>query len=276
VVRAPAASGSARQPEPKPGADQAFPAVKARAMIACAVVALALTVGGGGKSSASSSSSSAPAAACEATHPGADPIALYGNEIHFRVLRNGSPVGFHRVRFSRQGPDLIAQTKFQIAVDLLFINAYRYEYTSTALWRHGCLISIAAETNDNGTVTRVEAVAEDGGMRISGPSGTAMAARRHFPTEHWHSGVLASDRVLNTITGELSAVDILDRGKETVTVNGFSTTARRYAYTGQLRNEVWYDDIGRWVKMRFTAKDGSTIEYVWERCRSDSLADRNQ
>ena len=43
--------------------------------------------------------------------------------------------------------------------------------------------------------------------------------------------------------------------------------ATRYAYTGDLDNEVWYDDVGRWVKMRFKGRDGSTIDYVCRRCQ---------
>ena len=43
--------------------------------------------------------------------------------------------------------------------------------------------------------------------------------------------------------------------------------ATRFAYSGDLQNEVWYDDAGRWVKMRFKGRDGSTIEYVCRRCQ---------
>lgn len=94
-----------------------------------------------------------------------------------------------------------------------------------------------------------------------------------FPTDHWHSGVLQSDRVLNTITGRVARVDIADMGEAQVVVNDAPESARRYVYSGDLQTEVWYDREGRWVKMRFRADDGSTIEYVCRKCRRASPRD---
>jgi hypothetical protein len=47
--------------------------------------------------------------------------------------------------------------------------------------------------------------------------------------------------------------------------------ATRYAYHGDLETEVWYDDFGRWVKMRFAGRDGSTIEYVCTLCQGGTV-----
>ena len=47
--------------------------------------------------------------------------------------------------------------------------------------------------------------------------------------------------------------------------------ATHHAYTGDLSTEVWYDDAGRWVKMRFEAQDGSTIDYVCRRCQGGPI-----
>ena len=43
--------------------------------------------------------------------------------------------------------------------------------------------------------------------------------------------------------------------------------ATRYAYSGELQTEVWYDECGRWVKMRFAGRDGSIIDYVCRQCQ---------
>ena len=50
-------------------------------------------------------------------------------------------------------------------------------------------------------------------------------------------------------------------------VVGREIDATLYRYTGDLDTEVWYDDEGRWVRMRFKAKDGSVITYQCEVCR---------
>jgi hypothetical protein len=43
-----------------------------------------------------------------------------------------------------------------------------------------------------------------------------------------------------------------------------------------LNTEVWYDDLGRWVKMRFNGPDGSAIEYVCRRCQGSDAKKAQQ
>jgi len=196
-----------------------------------------------------------------------DPLNLYGNQLVFRVLRDGDEVGFHRVVFRSTEDSLIADSEFSLEVKVFLFTAYQYRYTSTDVWRHGCLDSVHATVDENGSQTFVRADAEARRLIIFGPSGMRKADAGIFPTNHWHAGVIGAERVLNTITGKVDDVRIVDDGVDWVMVNGKSSPARRYHYTGDLRNTVWYDDDGRWVKMRFTAEDGSTIEYVCAQCR---------
>ena len=204
---------------------------------------------------------------CQSGNTWRDPLDLYGNELSFDVFRNGDEVGFHRVSFRPAGDSLIVKSEFSVEVQVLFFTAYRYRYTSTDVWRHGCLVSLEAEVEDNGTPSVVRAKAENSRLTIVGPSGVAMTDAGMFPTNHWHAGVLGAERVLNTITGTVADVRIVDDGVDWVMVNDETHPVRRYHYTGDLRNTVWYDGDGRWVKMRFTAEDGSTIEYVCAQCR---------
>ncbi|TVR96742.1 MAG: hypothetical protein EA406_11340 [Rhodospirillales bacterium] len=196
-----------------------------------------------------------------------DPIALYGEELRFRVLREGSPVGVHRVRFQRQGDRVIADTRFDLEVRVLFFTAYRFQYQSRDVWQDGCLVSLTAKTDDNGAVSAVAAERRNGRLHVEGPGGRFTTEPGIFPTTHWNAEVVGSDRVLNTINGRIAEVDIRPMGRSRVTLSGTSADARHYRYTGDLQTEVWYDSDGRWVKMRFQAKDGSTIEYQCESCR---------
>jgi hypothetical protein len=202
-----------------------------------------------------------------------DPFRLYGNEMRFTVLRNGDPVGLHRVTFERSGSNLIVRTAFDVRVRLLGINVYSYRYEADDVWRDGCLVSLRATTNDDGTRSGVEATRDGERLRIIGPHGTTSAPVSIFPTHHWHPGVIGSTQVVNTITGKVDQVVMLDHGPQPVSVGrSLTVTARKYAYTGDLTNEAWYDDAGRWVKMRFTAKDGSQIEYRCEACGAEHTA----
>ena len=55
-------------------------------------------------------------------------------------------------------------------------------------------------------------------------------------------------------------------GEEIVRTDQTIIPSRKYVYNGDIEATVWYDQAGRWVKMKFSAKDGSTIEYDCVEC----------
>ena len=108
-------------------------------------------------------------------------------------------------------------------------------------------------------------------LRIENTTEFFTASVPLFPTNHWNPEVLRQTRVLNTLTGRINRVRIEPQAQETVATEHGDVPATRYAYTGELETEVWYDDAGRWVKMRFKGRDGSTIEYVCRRCQGGTV-----
>lgn len=196
----------------------------------------------------------------------ADPLRLYGNEIRFDVLRNGDKVGYHLVQFHHTADGLRVESRAEIAVKLWFVSAYSFRYQSIEQWRGGILSSFHSSTNDNGEFTRVEARRLGGKLEVrTGDSGW-QAVDVVPPTTHWNMAQIKAPAVLNTLTGNLNRVAVADAGLETVTLADGPRQARRFVYSGDLTVEAWYDAAGRWVKLRFPAEDGSTIEYVCRRC----------
>ena len=202
-----------------------------------------------------------------ATSPFFNPRVLYGGDILFDVFRAGDKVGFHRVAFKADGLRLTVRSSFQLKIDFLFLTAFRFHYQSTAEWRGGILDKLDARVDDDGDQSRILATRAESTMRINHAGGRFETAAPLFPTNHWNPRVLGERRVLNTLNGYVNEVRIVPRGRETVPTERGLVPATRYAYTGDLDNEVWYDDVGRWVKMRFKGRDGSTIDYVCRRCQ---------
>ena len=199
--------------------------------------------------------------------PANDPLSLYGEEIHFDVYREGKKVGFHRVRFSGGGRDVAVHSDFRLQIDVLFLTVFRYAYLSEGRWRQGRLDRLNVTLDDDGKRSAIDAVRVGDRLKVEYDGGTYTAALPIFPTNHWNAGVLAQDRVLNTLTGRLNNVRIEPAGRETVATERGDIVATRFVYSGDLATEVWYDDIGRWVKMRFNGRDGSPIEYACRRCQ---------
>lgn len=197
----------------------------------------------------------------------------YTGDLSFDILRNDKPVGNHSVTFEPNGDTMTVRTKSKIEIDFLVFTAYRFTYTSESRWIGDEMVSLKARTDDDGEVTTVDATKDGGTLRVSGSAGDFDAASPIFPTDHWHKGVIGSTEVLNTITGRIADVKIVDKGWSRLELPDGPVTARHYAYTGDLLTEVWYDGRGRWVAMRFKARDGSTIRYVCGNCgQSPSLS----
>lgn len=197
---------------------------------------------------------------------GQDPVAAYGDKIVFDVFRDGSQVGTHEVNFRRDGEDIIAETRFEVSIKVLIIPVYSYLYTSTERWREGKLVTLNASTDDNGDVSTLSVKRENGTLQLTGTGGEYTAADGLYPTTHWNSGVIGSTQVINTITGKINNVELQRRDTVPVATKHGDILATHHAYLGDLTTEVWYDDDGKWVKMRFPGKDGVMIEYKCRVC----------
>jgi hypothetical protein len=195
-----------------------------------------------------------------------DPFELYGDEMQFDVLRDGDPIGSYLVFFRKQGDALQVETRASIQVEVLFASAYRLRYQSLETWRDGALASLTASTNDDGEFSHMEAVRDGASLDVSGMEGKWDAPSTMLPTSHWNMAQIAADTLINTVSGTPNHISVVEAGIETVPMGDATQPARRFIYSGDLDMEAWYDDQGRWVKLRFAAEDGSTIEYICRRC----------
>lgn len=200
-------------------------------------------------------------------HAGADPLDLYGEEVRFDIVRKGRTVGSHVVSFRRAGEAIETRSEVRIAIDVLIFKAFRYRYDSDARWEDGQLSQLTVDVDDNGKRTQLTAAVEGDALSGTLNSAAFTAAAPLYPTEHWNPGVLPQRRVLNTLTGKVNNVIIEPGAREYVATERGQVPATYYRYTGDLLAELWYDDDGRWVKMRFKGRDGSMIEYVCRRCQ---------
>lgn len=195
-----------------------------------------------------------------------DPISLYGDEIRFDVLRDGEPIGNYLVRFKRNGRELQVESRASIDVELFFLSAYRLRHQALETWQDGVFTGLDASTNKDGDFSHVEAVRDGPFMEVTGVDGAWDADGNVMPATHWNMAQIVSPVLIHTISGKPTHVSVIEAGIENVSVGDVARPARRFVYSGDEDMETWYDDAGRWVKLRFPAKDGSTIEYVCRKC----------
>lgn len=189
--------------------------------------------------------------------------------IDFNVFRQGDiPMGYHRLRFSRDGDDLIMEKEIRLEVSLAFITAYRYQHTNREVWRDGRLIAIDTRTNDDGDRYEVAARATGGGLEVeSSANGRFMAPADIITTSYWNHAITAATQLLDTQRGLIMDVAMEDLGPNPPP-GGMPVPARHHRINilsnrpgSTDRIDLWYDEAQTWVGLAFEAK-GQKIHYA--------------
>lgn len=181
--------------------------------------------------------------------------------IAFTVLRDGTPIGTHRVTFARQGADTIAQVQIDLRVRFAGIAVYRYTHTSRETWRDGRLVALEARTDDNGARTTVTAQAAANGVAVEGPSGRFIAPADIVPTSYWRRDTVQRRQLLDTHYGRIAEISAGPPVNETKMVGARALPVRYWNLTGDLELAIAYSDQGVWSSMRFRLR-GSDFVYL--------------
>jgi hypothetical protein len=197
----------------------------------------------------------APAGADEGWHSGQPPA----ERLDYAVTREGSPVGLQTVEFLHEGEGLVVRTHIEIDVRFLSISLYRFRHDAEERWADGRLAAFSSSTDDDGKQREVALVAKDGRLMGRYNDNPVDLPGDLVPASLWHPATLTATVLLDPIRGRTRDVSVADQGMEEVTAAGGEIEARHYAMTGQITRDLWYDDEGKLVLVRFPAKDGSEI-----------------
>ncbi len=184
------------------------------------------------------------------------------NRLEFRILRKGSLIGTHALRFTGAGRDLTVEVTADIAIGLGPIAFFRYRHRATERWQDGRVVSVDAETNDNGTIERMTARRDGASLVAEGSKAPRYTAPPNAsPATHWNRRMLEGP-LINTQDGQLMrpSVTVVGSG-EVPTAEGGKLRADHVTLRGDADLDTWYDATPTWVGLRFTAKDGSVVEY---------------
>jgi hypothetical protein len=200
------------------------------------------------------------------------PFFAYGETIEFDVLRDGDVVGKHITQFEENNDMLMVSSRMNLDIFLFFLPVYSFNYQANEEWHNDRLISLDVKVVDGGDIMDFRAERHKGALNVMHDEHPYTIEGHILLTSHWNEKVVSDTRVLNTLTGKINHVAITPIGHEEIEVVGGKLDAKRYDYSGDLIDtSVWYDNTGRWVKLRFKGSDGSQIEY---RCRNCLTGDK--
>jgi Domain of unknown function (DUF6134) len=183
------------------------------------------------------------------------------SDLYFEARRNDSPIGHHAVRFSEDDGRLIVDIEISLTVTFAFIPVYRYRHQNREVWAGDQLVRLDSKTDDDGTRSWVSVRADGDHLLVDGSAGHSEMPRATIPSSYWHEGTVTQEAWLDTQAGRLVRSKVEAMPAEPILAAGRTVQAKRYRLVGAITCDLWYHE-GRWSKLRFVAKDGSTIEYV--------------
>lgn len=189
-------------------------------------------------------------------HASSDPTTL-----NYTVTRNGEQIGTNTVRLDHDEQGTTVQVDIHVQVGFAFVTLYKFDQTETERWVDGRLVVMNATTDDNGTVHRTSATAQNGMIVARSDGKTTQLAPTTIPLNLWDRSIVSQNAALDAQSGNLESIKVTDRGEEDLVVQGRARRAHHYQIVTTYPQDVWYDDSGELVQVELKGSDGSTIRY---------------
>jgi hypothetical protein len=174
-------------------------------------------------------------------------------DIAFRIMRQGSQVGTHSVRFRDEGDLLRARTEMRIRVTLAGFTVFRFTQDTDEAWRGDRLVSLESRADRNGTPGACSATGEMNGLRLRGTAGEALLPPNAAPLTWWRAATLLRDTPLFDVREGRAVAPRLERTPQ--------AGGQRIKLIGGEGADVAYDARGNWTFFATTGEDGSSVTY---------------
>ncbi|HET6378650.1 MAG TPA: DUF6134 family protein [Methylocella sp.] len=180
----------------------------------------------------------------------------------FDIIRGNDKIGTDIVDIERHNDTIKVKIKTDLSVKIMFIEAYRYEYSCNEVWKNGQLVAFKSQTNDNGTKHSVEVKAANDKLSMDADGKHSELPRTAAPASIWNKQLIRQSEAFEPDTGRRLSMQVTDLGTETITVQGVTRQAQHYKIAdtlkGEFARELWFDgDV--LVRTKIIGSDNSVI-----------------
>ncbi len=181
--------------------------------------------------------------------------------LNFAVMRNGEQIGTSTIRLHRDGQRTVAELVTQVQVKIASITVYRLDQRETEHWIDGKLVAMNSVTDDNGTLHKVSATKRGNTLSVNANGKISEIDSAVIPASLWNASLVRTTMALNSRDGSVMPISVIDHGKKQLVLHGRATTAHHYSIKTDFRQDVWYDEQHRLVRVELRGSDGSKIQY---------------
>lgn len=193
-------------------------------------------------------------------------VALPGlppsDALRFCLIREGSMIGVHELRFDRRPDGVAIAIDVDIAVRFGPIVLYRYKLTGSETWQGGECVAASSRTNDDGKQLSMQARRDSRGLAVEGTGAQPyVAPAGALVASHWNPAELRGPWI-NLQDGALLHPRVAALGPDPVLLaNGSRVPATCFSITGPARMRLWYTPASIWTGLLFHASDNSLVRY---------------
>ncbi|MEG3619577.1 DUF6134 family protein [Magnetovibrio sp. PR-2] len=185
--------------------------------------------------------------------------------LNYAISRDGEIIGSHRVTVSQIKHQIRVDVHTEIKIEGFFTTKYAFDHSAQETWAGGVLYEMTAITESDGKTVSVQAYEQNGRLIVDSLD-VGMDRRQILPlglqpSSLWNADTVNQTQLLNAHNGKVLSIKVEDLGPKTVTVQGIETPVHHYALSGELTRELWYDENGRLVRLKFP--DNSTIPVTY-------------
>lgn len=185
-------------------------------------------------------------------------------KLSFDVFLDDREIGFQNftVTPTSLGKRVETQAKFEVKV--LRFTAFAYDHRNTEVWRDGCLKTIEARTDSNGKLQAVRGEDRGNAFVVSTAEGEQRLGNCVASFAYWDRDLLLQrQRLLNSQTGEYTAVRIDPLGRGSVRIGDRNVAVERYSIMGRgIDLSIAYAlGSGEWVSLDSKLDSGRMLSY---------------
>ena len=170
----------------------------------------------------------------------------------FRVVRDGSDIGEHRLSISRAGDEVRVSIDIELKVKILGITAYRYEMANREVWRAGKLISVNSTSNDDGDPAFCRVTRAGDELAVEGSVWSGTVPGDSVTTTYWSYDFLKSPLWISTADGDPLKVQVAKAGTGEIPSAAGPLETEKWSVKGDMDIDLHY--VNReWVSVRFDA-----------------------
>ena len=187
----------------------------------------------------------------------------------FEIFLNDKKIGFHKLFFQNIGNKIVVNTEIQMIVKLVgIIPVLKYFHKGNEIWIYNHFVEAKTSTKKNRRKFKFTAKRKESKIEIKSRKKVFLVNGDSLFTSYWNQNWLKKKVLFDTQHGKKRFISVEKRDFEKIKTSNSTIFAQRYKVTGtqdkpngkKIDYDIWYDDKGRWVKIKFFSKK-SLIEY---------------